>query len=307
VAASRYARMSGKPLDHELRPLTDDQVAEFSREGFLVVDTPQISPSEIEWCRSILMRLIERGVGRKEGRHFNISERDGVAEGTTPQLFRPSLYAPQLAKWAYRKVALAMAKQLLGPDAVLASDNSVLKPGRIGGRTPWHQDEAHNDPSTYQRQVTIWIALYDTTPDNGAMAFIPQSHLRGVLPHRAHGGSRDANAIECCGDFEPAHAKVCPIPAGALTIHHGLTIHGAGNNKSDGPRLGYIFNYKTPPTPRPELGTFPWNRDVGKSVHLNRKSWLMRGGILIELLRYVRSDRDNIRHFIRQVRRRLKG
>lgn len=287
--------------------MTDDQVAEFSREGFLAVDTPQISQPEIDWCRGILMRLIERGVGRKEGKSFNISERDGADEGTTPQLFRPSLFAPELAKWSYRRVALAMAKQLLGPDAVLAGDNTVFKPSRVGGRTPWHQDEAHNDPKAYHRQVTVWIALHDTTPANGAMAFIPHSHLRGVLPHRAHGGSRDANAIECCGGFDPNDAKVCPIPAGGITIHHGLTIHGASGNRSDAPRLGYILNYKTPPTARPELGTFPWNGDVGKSIHLRRKSWLLRGGIFIELFRYVRSDRDNIRHFLGQVGKHFKG
>jgi hypothetical protein len=112
---------------------------------------------------------------------------------------------------SYRKVGLAIAKQLLGPDATLSGDNCVLKPCRIGGPTPWHQDEAHNDPKAYEEQVTIWIALFDTTPANGAMVFIPRSHLRGVLPHRAYGGADGANSIECCGDFDPQDAKVCPV------------------------------------------------------------------------------------------------
>ena len=302
----RHTEVFGRSLDCDRHPLTQDQVAEFQREGFLVLDVPQISRSDIEWCRGILMSMIEKGVGRKEGRSFDISAREGVDEGVTPQLFRPSLYAPELSKWPYRQIALAIARQLIGPDATLAGDNSVYKPSRIGGRTPWHQDEAHNDPRAYQEQVTIWIALFDTTPDNGAMTFIPRSHLKGILPHRAHGGGADANAIECPGGFDPKDAKVCPLPAGGITIHHGLTLHGADRNTSDAPRLGYIFNFKNPPKPRPELGAFHWNQQVGKSIQRRRTSWLLRGGVFIEMLRYLRSDRDNLRHFLKQVRKRLR-
>ena len=306
LAKIRLRPSAERTLAHGAPPLTAEQVTEFAREGFLVIDTPQISQRDIEWSRHILMSLISRGAGRKDGRSCDLSAREGDVEGTTPQLYRPSLYAPQLAKWSYRKVGLAIAQQLLGPDATLSGDNCILKPCRIGGPTPWHQDEAHNDPKTYEEQVTIWIALFDTTPASGAMAFIPRSHLRGVLPHRPYGGAEGANSIECCGDFDPQDAKVCPIPAGGITIHHGLTIHGAFPNKSDSLRLGYIFNYKNPPKPRLELGTFPWNGEVGKSIRQRRKAWLLRGGIFIDLWRYSRSDPDNLRHFIRQVLRRLK-
>jgi hypothetical protein len=290
-----------RPRIFETNPLTEAQVAEFSREGFLAIPTPQISPSDIEWCRRILMSLISRGIGWNEGRSFDISAREGGNEGITPQLFRPSLYAPELSHWFYRKVGLAIATQLLGPRAVLSADNAVFKPSRIGGPTPWHQDEAHNDPRSYQEQITIWIAIFDTSVANGAMAFIPRSHLNGILPHRPNGGSRDANAIECCGAFDINEAKVCPIPAGGITIHHGRTLHGASGNKSDSPRLGYIFSYKNPPTPRPELGSFPWNAAVGKSIHLRRKAWLRRGGIFVEMLRFFRADGDHRRHFLKQV------
>ena len=306
AAKIRLAQTAERRLACGAPPLTAEQATAFTSEGFLVIDTPQISQGDIEWSRNILMPLISRGAGRKDGRSCDLSARYGDVEGTTPQLYRPSLYAPELARWSYRKVALAIAKQLLGPDAALSGDNCVLKPCRVGGPTPWHQDEAHNDPKTYQEQVTIWIALFGTTPTNGAMAFIPRSHLRGVLPHRAYGGAGGANSIECCGDFDPKDAKVCPISAGGITIHHGLMIHGAFANKSDSLRLGYIFNYKNPPKPRLELGTFPWNGEVGKSIRHRRRAWLLRGGIFIDLWRYSRSDRDNLRHFIMQVLRRLR-
>lgn len=281
--------------------LTPVQVGEFSREGFLVLEAPQISQAEIHWCRNILLSLIARNVGRKEGRLIDISARQDGDEGVTPQLFRPTLYAPELSRWSYRDTGLAIAKQLLGPQATLSADTAVFKPSRIGGVTPWHQDEAYNNPAFYQEQITIWVALFDTTPLNGAMAFVPRSHKLGVLRHRLNGGCREANSLECCGEYDLAAAKVCPIRAGGITIHHGRTIHGASRNLSDGPRLGYVLNYKNPPQARPELGTFSWNARAGLQIRRKRKLWLLQGGILIEILRFLRSDRDNRRHFMRQV------
>jgi hypothetical protein len=294
-----------RPVEVVSHQLTEDQVAEFSREGFLALDSPQISQAEIHWCRNILMPLLARNIGQKEGRLFDISAREDGNEGVTPQLFRPSLYARELSKWSYRHMGLAIAKQLLGPEATLSADNAVFKPSHIGGVTPWHQDEAYNNPQFYQEQITIWIALFDTTPINGAMAFIPRSHELGVLRHRLNGDCKEANSLECCGDFDRAAAKVCPIRAGGITIHHGCTIHGASRNLSDGPRLGYVLNYKNPPQARPELGTFAWNDRVAVQIHHKRKLWLRRGGIFIEMLRFFRSDRDNRRHFLRQVIKRF--
>jgi hypothetical protein len=303
-------RQSASPQMRQVdaaRALSEEQIAEFRRVGFLVLDAARISQSDIEWCRNILMSLFDKGAGRREGRNFDISARAGANEGITPQLFRPSLYATELSGWPFRNVGLTIARQLLGPSATLAADNAVLKPSRVGGVTPWHQDEAHNDTQSYQEQITIWIAMFDTTIANGAMAFIPNSHLHGVLLHRLNGGSKQANSIECCGDFDPNDAKACPIPAGGMTIHHGRTVHGAGPNKSDGPRLGYILNYKNPPKPRPDLGSFSWNKTVGTSIHRQRKQWRLRGGIFIEVVRFLRSDRDNFRHFMMQIARFLKG
>lgn len=252
------------------------------------------------------MRLFDAQAGWKEGRSFDISAGTGADDGMTPQLFRPSLYAAELREWSFRRTGLAIARQLLGPRATLAADNAVMKPGRVGGSTPWHQDEAHNDPLNYQEQVTIWMAMFDTTFESGAMAFIPGSHRLGVLPHRPNRGSVQANAIECPAGFDPAQARVCTLRAGGMTIHHGLTIHGASCNTSPGPRLGYILNYKNPPVARPDLGPFPWNDQVGKSIQDRRRAWLKRGGFLVELLRYCSADPDNRRHFISRVMQRLR-
>jgi len=286
-------------------PLSPVRVAEFNQNGFLVFDQPQISPAEIEWCRGTILRLFDRGVGKHDGRYLDLSEKTGGDGGISPSLFRPSFYAPELSRWPFRKVCLAIAKQLLGPDAELAADNTVFKPARVGGPTPFHQDEAFNDTLHYQRQVTIWIAMFDTSPENGAMRFIPGSHRLGVLQHRLFGGASAANSYECYSGFDPTAAQVCPIPAGGMTIHHGCTIHGAGSNTSDTNRLGYIFNYKTSPVARPELGKFFWNGTAAIAAREERSRWLRRGGVFPELLRILRSDRENKMYFVDRLRRHI--
>jgi hypothetical protein len=288
--------------------LTADQVAKFFRLGFLVVEAPRfIVGQELEQCQKILMRLIEQGVGRKEGRNFDLAARSGGEGLPSPQLVRPSLDAAELAGLSCRATALAFAKQLLGPDASFALDNTILKPSRIGGPTPWHQDEAYNDPAYYQEQVSFWIAITDSTVENGAMAYIPGSHLLGILPHRLHGGSEEANSIECHEGFDPAAAEICPIPAGAMIIHHGRTLHGSFGNKSGSLRLAYILSYKTPPRPRLELGEFPWNKQVARSSRMQRRRWLLRGGIFPELFRFLRSGRDAHRPLFDHIRRYFKS
>jgi hypothetical protein len=70
-------------------------------------------------------------------------------------------------------------------------------------------------------------------------------------------------------------------------------------------RLGYILNYKTPPEPRPELGEFWWNGKVAAAVHEQRRRWLLHGGVFLELMRFLRSDLANKRHFIARLQNRI--
>ena len=286
-------------------PLTADQVAEFFRQGFLVIGTPQIQKPELEWCSNILMRMLESGEGRSEGRNLDlIAQGDGAGTGggetVLPTVLQPSLYATELRKLSYRKTALAVARQLLGPQAAFSGDHTIFKPVHKGGPTPWHQDEAFREPGFEYDEISIWIALTDSTVENGAMAYIPGSHLLGVLPHRLNGGSKEANTIECYAGFDARTAAVRPIPAGAMIIHHGRTVHGSSGNKTNSPRLAYILQYSTPVRISKEIREAPWLEHLRSANQRRRKSFLLRGGIFAELLRVLRSDRHSGAFFWRR-------
>jgi hypothetical protein len=281
-------------------PLTSDQVTEFFRQGFLAIETPLISKSELEWCSNILMRMLETGQGRSEGRNLDLVAKDGSEETTLPSVLQPSLYATELRNLSYRKTALAVARQLLGPQASFSGDHTIFKPVRKGGATPWHQDEAFREPGFEYDEISIWIAMTDSTIENGAMAYIPGSHLLGVLPHRLNGGAKEANTIECYAGFDPNTAAVRPIPAGAMIIHHGRTVHGSSGNKTNTPRLAYILQYSTPVGISKEIRKAPWLDHLRSANQRRRKSFLLRGGIFPELLRVLRSDRHSAAFFWRR-------
>jgi hypothetical protein len=281
-------------------PLTADQVAEFFRQGFLVIETPVISKSELEWCSKILMGMLDSGQGRSEGRNLDLIAKDGGEETTLPSVLQPSLYATELRNLSYRKTALAVARQLLGPQAAFSGDHTIFKPVHKGGPTPWHQDEAFREPGFEYDEISIWIAMTDSTIENGAMAYIPGSHLLGVLPHRLNGGAKEANTIECYAGFDPKTAAVRPIPAGAMIIHHGRTIHGSSGNKTNTPRLAYILQYSTPVRISKEIREAPWLDHLRSANQRRRKSFLLRGGIFPELLRVLRSDRHSVAFFWRR-------
>lgn len=279
-------------------PLTRQQVDAYQANGYLVIDTPQISVGELAWCKAILLDLIDRRVGHSAGRNIDLAARSDGEHSPSPQILQPSLYATELRELSFRKSALAIAKQLLGPDASFAGDHAILKPALNGGITPWHQDEGFRDPNYDYKELSIWIAITESTSKNGAMRYIPGSHKIGVLPHRLFGGSNDANCIECCDGFDPARGETQPIPAGAMILHDGRTIHGASGNSTRSARLAYIIQYSTPPVPSSERRDFPWLKDLRKSSVKRRVKFLLFGGIVPELLRIIRSDRYSHQHFI---------
>jgi ectoine hydroxylase-related dioxygenase (phytanoyl-CoA dioxygenase family) len=254
-----------------------------------------MSTDELQWCRQVLLELFKRGTGTREGRNLDLA---AMNEAATPcqQILQPSLYLPELRKLRFRAQALAVARQLMGPDAAFVGDHAILKPPHVGGVTPWHQDEAFMDPNFIYRGLSIWIALHESTLDNGAMAYIPESHARGVLPHRLYGGARNANSIECCDGFDPGAKTVCPVPAGHAIVHDGRTVHGADGNSTGSERLAYIVQFATPAVRRPGFHEFPWLKDFRSEARQRRKAFLFRGGVLLELFKLLRSDRYSHRH-----------
>src|SRR6476620_4612780 len=74
------------------------------------------------------------------------------------------------------------ASQLLGNRAVrFWHDQLFCKPAKHGGVVAWHQDYSYWTRTTPIQHLTCWIALDDSTVENGCLYYIPKSQNWGLL------------------------------------------------------------------------------------------------------------------------------
>ena len=239
--------------------LTDAQVAAFHRDGFLALDA-LTSAEEITRLQDIYDQLFQRRADLAAGDHLELAGIDEAGQETLPQILSPEKYAPELLDIQARHRALAIARQLLGPDTDRMGDHAILKPARHGAATPWHQDEAYWDPGLHYDAVSVWMPLQEATLENGCMQFVAGSHHRDVLPHRHISDDPAVEALEYDGDVTSLDATVCPLAPGGATIHGSRTMHYTGPNLSDRPRRAYIMGFGRPASARDVTRDFYWQR-----------------------------------------------
>lgn len=242
--------------------LTPEQIAFFHREGYLSIPAITTAEEVAQLC-NIYDHLFETKAGRDQGDHLDLTTTDEDGhEPALPQILNPSKYAPELATAQLRTHAEAIARQLFGPETTFRFDHAIRKPARIGGPTPWHQDEAYADPGMDYNELSIWIPLQEATVANGCMWFVPRSHTADVVPHRPIGNDPRIVGLEVTEMHDPnavcANAVACPLPAGGATLHHCRTLHYTGPNTSDQPRRAYILGFGAPPQKRSTPRRFIW-------------------------------------------------
>ena len=74
------------------------------------------------------------------------------------------------------------ASQLLGGKPVrFWHDQLFCKPAHHGGVVAWHQDYSYWTRTKPLQHLTCWVALDDSTKENGCLCYIPKSHTWGLL------------------------------------------------------------------------------------------------------------------------------
>lgn len=265
--------------------LEPESLRRFREDGFLAFDTG-LSARDIADLRETLSNLHRDNVGFEEGALFDAM---GVDDGSTParfpQILHPRSFAPELIGNSFYQLARGIAEQILGSSVRFKADISLMKPAEIGGPTPWHQDEAFQDPAFEYDEISFWLALQPVDEKNSCMAYIPGSHKGPVLPHGFPAGDARIHALECQDGFDPANAVLCPLPTGGCVIHNGRTVHGAGPNLSGRERMAYVLIFDRVPTPAQVDRQFPW-RDQHRTARAERElEWRRHGGLLVHLWR----------------------
>ncbi len=135
------------------------------------------------------------------------------------------------------------ASQLLEGAVRFWHDQLFCKPAGHGGVVAWHQDYSYWTRTTPLAHLTCWIALDDADESNGCLQYIPGSHRWDLLPVTGLAGDMDAIQSVLSEDqrqqFRPVPAK---LNKGEATFHHGLTVHGSRETRSQRPRRAAVIN-----------------------------------------------------------------
>ncbi|XP_072279785.1 probable alpha-ketoglutarate-dependent hypophosphite dioxygenase [Pyxicephalus adspersus] len=142
---------------------------------------------------------------------------------------------------------------VLGPNVILLDSRFICKypasdvPHKENTvpYVAWHQDIKYwgfeGGPV-----ASVWLAFDDVDSENGVLQVIPGSHKLGILEHRI---------AEIPGNMLTANQEIpkhlvniedlveCPLKAGQMSVHDGLTVHASEPNMSERRRCGFVIRY----------------------------------------------------------------
>ncbi len=99
-------------------------------------------------------------------------------------------------------------------------------------------------PFTPTKSVTAWLAIDDVDAGNAAMEFAPGSHRLGPLPHESL--ALDGTRVLDRAVVDPdrfADRYVNAVPAGSISLHNDLLLHGSPPNHSSRRRAALTIRY----------------------------------------------------------------
>lgn len=145
---------------------------------------------------------------------------------------------------------------LLGPNFFLWGGQFFLKEPQDGSVVPWHQDIQYW-PLFPANAVTVWLALYDSNEENGAMKVVKGSHKQGMFKHITNKASNLVLNQEVSIDqIKKEDIVSLNLKGGEISLHNDGLLHGSDPNKSNNRRCGVTMRF-SPVDVKVDLSVWP--------------------------------------------------
>ena len=217
---------------------------------------------ELDDINSEVINLSKALVDMPTGSHVNFADAE---KKIINSIHRLEEIDTTLKHYAAHPSILQIAKSVLGEDPVFFSIQLFLKPASKGLATPAHQDNAYwqlSEPGG----ITIWAALDHVDETNGAVQFIPGSHLQGNVKHNKSVNTPGSSRVVDDKYLDGKDWVSFTLNPGDCTVHGGLNIHRSSINKSGNSRRALLFNFKAKNALRDEVAFDEYNKDL-ESIH----------------------------------------
>lgn len=253
--------------------LTADEIDHYRRQGYLIPSF-RLPKARIDHLRETLDRLIRDNPDVRPEKlvSAHVVTPDG---GKSPEGIKGS---KDFLDLAMEPAILDMVEQLIGPDIILWGCHVFCKPAGDGQETPWHQD-GHYWPIRPLANCTVWVALDESTTENGCLRVIPKSHAAKVTHPHLLEDRQDLVLSQRTADdaFDPRDAVDLVLQPGQMSMHDVYMVHGAKVNRSTNRRAGVALRYM-PGSSVFERGLNPASGQSGVPVAFaTRPLWLLRG------------------------------
>ena len=210
------------------RSLSPEQVAAYERDG-VFFPARVLTDAEVAWFRS---RFAAAAAGQEKAQPIR-----------QPHLSLAWAYA-----LATHPAVVDAAEDVLGPEVLLHSTIIFYKRPSDPGYVSWHQDGLYATLRA-PRLTSAWIALSDSTVENGCMRVIPGSHRQvaatlAMEKYEDVGQKQSVFSKQIPGHLiDEAKAVDLELEVGEFHFHDVWTIHGSSPNTSDLRRCGYTMRY----------------------------------------------------------------
>jgi len=212
-------------------------IVELEVNGLTVVPPEKtgFTPDFVARLRAAALAIVEKRDGRAPDVEGGTTHANQFLPNYFYVLFEDRIFEELLMS----EVGLALITYLLGESAIVSSDTLLVKGPTDPFPTERLQLGLHNDntsnPGPFQHHAELanltWL-LSDYTMNNGALGYVPGSHLLRRHPLPNEGAEADAVPVEA--------------PMGSLVCWHGNTWHCAFPRKNKGLRIGYPTLFSRP-------------------------------------------------------------
>jgi len=222
--------------------LTPQQIADFERDGFLLL-RGFADAKRCDDIHAVALQHLHDMIEPIESEEEYLQRKSGTK--TTRRLRQVYDRDPLFTAWMRNPEMLPILKQLLGEDPVLllAHHNSIMtKLPQVSSITGWHQDIRYWHFED-DRLLSVWLSLGDEYLENGLLEFIPGTHKMHFSPEQFDENSgfredlpQNQEIIKKRLHFE--------LKKGDVVLFHAKTLHYAGKNSSDEAKVSFVYSLR---------------------------------------------------------------